>query len=196
MMNMNASNEKIVNRVHALLRMTVARGCTAEEERTAKAQAEAIIAKYNLDRAQFANVQEPVRSRASRTQAWDDLYEYMRRAAAEAEERERAYRVRREEEQRRRRQEEEARARAEAERKARESAQTTDGWEKKYEQARDYSRPRMGHSVGKEAVELLKRHPDWSNAQIADEVRARCPGAKTTAASVAWYRSKMRAGKI
>ena len=45
-------------------------------------------------------------------------------------------------------------------------------------------------TITKLVLQFLDEHPHWSNAQVADEVRRRVPGAKTTPASVSSIKSK------
>lgn len=49
-----------------------------------------------------------------------------------------------------------------------------------------------GLGVGKFAEQLIVERPEWTHAEIADEVNRLIEGAKATAKSVRWYASRMR----
>jgi hypothetical protein len=49
-----------------------------------------------------------------------------------------------------------------------------------------------GKGIGKLAEQLIVQHPDWSHAQIAEEVNRRIEGAKATSKSTRWYANQMR----
>ncbi|WP_374309177.1 DUF2786 domain-containing protein [Methylocella sp.] len=49
-----------------------------------------------------------------------------------------------------------------------------------------------GKGIGKLAERLIVENPDWSHAQIAEEVNRRIEESKATSKSVRWYASQMR----
>jgi hypothetical protein len=52
--------------------------------------------------------------------------------------------------------------------------------------------PSRGKGIGRLAEQLIVEHPEWSHAQIAEEVNRRIEVAKATGKSVRWYASQMR----
>jgi hypothetical protein len=46
------------------------------------------------------------------------------------------------------------------------------------------------------ACRLILEHPSWTNDEIARQVRGELPRCKCSAGSVAWYRSRLKTGKI
>ncbi|BEV45953.1 DUF2786 domain-containing protein [Afipia carboxidovorans] len=49
-----------------------------------------------------------------------------------------------------------------------------------------------GKGIGKLAERLIVEHPEWTHAQIAEEVNRHIDGAKATGKSIRWYASRMR----
>jgi hypothetical protein len=152
--------------IDALLAKTVKNGCTPEEEATAQAKAKEMAAKYGI----------PLEAPKATMYKEVDLEEFIRRAAARAA----------------------AKAAEDMHKRAAENFRKAEEAKRAKAQAKPETKAHTGMkfaSVADAARWYLKFNSHLSYAQIAEKVRGHFPHAKTSAASVAWYASKMRHGK-